>query len=476
MEKHASRAFPAVLVLEAFLSALVFSHIIAKYAWPKPFLATPLDQSLRAAVFALGTLAGLVAAGLVQPQRTNRKLFLLGLGATSISLCTTLLQSLYIDGMTTIVHTFATCAASSLVTIAWSERISSYPGSHRLYFLTAHTLFIVLITTAMVCMPAQGVIPIMEIAATAAIVLEVALLSLPRDAEETGEGAAGGAPVALSRHLLVIFFLFGFLQSSLCLIYRFQRPDILHADIGFFFCYFPLLLAATFFFLFFFQKRPGYIPFIAPLACLGLLIPPLFALGMSNSLHLSIVFTIACDVIVWSSGSPAAAQVIRLPRIRPLYLYQRSWGQIGKIVGYVLFFYILRQWSAPAENTAGLAFVATYAVVSLPGIAVLERMGMKAGRAQQPGRPPLPGFQQEGAPAPGPAALDELCARHALTNRERQVLRLLSRGRSIPYIQNELGISPGTAATHVNHIYQKLGVHTRQELFDLLEAAGTKSP
>lgn len=56
-----------------------------------------------------------------------------------------------------------------------------------------------------------------------------------------------------------------------------------------------------------------------------------------------------------------------------------------------------------------------------------------------------------------------------LTRREREILELLLEGRSVPIICERLVISEGTARTHVKHIYQKLDVHNRQELLDLVE-------
>ena len=55
-----------------------------------------------------------------------------------------------------------------------------------------------------------------------------------------------------------------------------------------------------------------------------------------------------------------------------------------------------------------------------------------------------------------------------LTRRESEVFALLARGRSIPYVRDALVISRETAATHAKHIYAKLGVHSRQELIDLV--------
>ncbi len=56
-----------------------------------------------------------------------------------------------------------------------------------------------------------------------------------------------------------------------------------------------------------------------------------------------------------------------------------------------------------------------------------------------------------------------------LSGREVDVLMLVARGRSTPRIQEELGLSSNTVNTHIRHIYQKLDVHSRQELLDLVE-------
>lgn len=78
-----------------------------------------------------------------------------------------------------------------------------------------------------------------------------------------------------------------------------------------------------------------------------------------------------------------------------------------------------------------------------------------------------------------PVAIDELVARvrrHLersavvdatpdlrLTSREHEVLLLLVRGLGPVEIAAELAISPSTVATHVEHLYAKLGVHTRAQ-------------
>ncbi|MBR2835633.1 MAG: hypothetical protein IKE43_08010 [Coriobacteriales bacterium] len=41
------------------------------------------------------------------------------------------------------------------------------------------------------------------------------------------------------------------------------------------------------------------------------------------------------------------------------------------------------------------------------------------------------------------------------------------KGVGLANSKTELGISTSTANTHIRHIYQKLSIHTKQELFDL---------
>jgi two-component system, NarL family, nitrate/nitrite response regulator NarL len=49
----------------------------------------------------------------------------------------------------------------------------------------------------------------------------------------------------------------------------------------------------------------------------------------------------------------------------------------------------------------------------------------------------------------------------ALTERERQVLKSISDGKSLPQIASELYLGVTTIKTHVQHLYEKLGVSDR---------------
>ena len=79
---------------------------------------------------------------------------------------------------------------------------------------------------------------------------------------------------------------------------------------------------------------------------------------------------------------------------------------------------------------------------------------------------------QEGAGIAGASIPAQTARRYGLTERETQILGYLARGRSAPFIREELSLSKSTVATHIRHIYDKLGVHSKQELLSLLEQEG----
>lgn len=63
----------------------------------------------------------------------------------------------------------------------------------------------------------------------------------------------------------------------------------------------------------------------------------------------------------------------------------------------------------------------------------------------------------------------ELTEASHLTERESQVLALLARGRNAAYIQESLSLSRNTIKSYVARVYGKLGVHSHQEVIDLVE-------
>ncbi len=66
-------------------------------------------------------------------------------------------------------------------------------------------------------------------------------------------------------------------------------------------------------------------------------------------------------------------------------------------------------------------------------------------------------------------ACDFLSARNKLSQRQKDVLKLLVTGRDIPHISESLCLSPNTVRTYRKALYASLNVHSKQELLDLIE-------
>ena len=102
-----------------------------------------------------------------------------------------------------------------------------------------------------------------------------------------------------------------------------------------------------------------------------------------------------------------------------------------------------------------LVLVATTVVLSANPSAFVPARHADDGEAREEGR-----FAR---------ACDEAMAEGGLSAREREIFLLLAKGRNAEYVANTFVISRYTAKTHINNIYRKLGIHTREELLDLVE-------
>ena len=63
---------------------------------------------------------------------------------------------------------------------------------------------------------------------------------------------------------------------------------------------------------------------------------------------------------------------------------------------------------------------------------------------------------------------DQLSKECKLSPREDEILRLYAQGKNGPAIEKELFIAEGTLKTHTRHIYEKLGITSRKELYKTL--------
>ncbi|MBR5259778.1 MAG: helix-turn-helix transcriptional regulator [Eggerthellaceae bacterium] len=59
-----------------------------------------------------------------------------------------------------------------------------------------------------------------------------------------------------------------------------------------------------------------------------------------------------------------------------------------------------------------------------------------------------------------------LAEQYGLSGRELEVLEQLAAGQTVPLAAKKLLVSQSTVKTHIRHVYEKMGIHTRQELHD----------
>lgn len=114
---------------------------------------------------------------------------------------------------------------------------------------------------------------------------------------------------------------------------------------------------------------------------------------------------------------------------------------------------------------ANLSYIVAFAVIAVVVIAMFPLHGKSVTDAQA-------AALESALSKPGTSEADRLASlasAYGLSPRETDVFMLLARGRSLPFIQQELHIATGTAQTHVRHIYGKMDVHTRQEFLDRIE-------
>lgn len=117
----------------------------------------------------------------------------------------------------------------------------------------------------------------------------------------------------------------------------------------------------------------------------------------------------------------------------------------------------------------GLAFVIT--IVSFWYLGMRVRKPVREGAIDQDGEALLADDTVPiGEHTLRRAACEALGARHGLTNREIDVLELLSEGHSQKRMAEALFLSLSSVQTYSKNIYRKMGIHSRQEVIDVVTA------
>lgn len=165
------------------------------------------------------------------------------------------------------------------------------------------------------------------------------------------------------------------------------------------------------------------------------------------------------DLLIWVAFSQIAfaqsrdsLKTIALMRLLSVLCYV-----VGAVAGIMLVGNSEVLHGNVAAETTVVGYLVVIATVLLLSS---EDMWMLSGRTH----PDLAGDDR----ASQEARLDAWFDRIGLTAREREIGVLLAYGRTQPWIAERLSISENTVGTHVRHIYQKAGVHDRQQFIDFV--------
>lgn len=199
--------------------------------------------------------------------------------------------------------------------------------------------------------------------------------------------------------------------------------------------------------------------------------------GMANSL-VAMGWLIA-DVISWCM----IAEAVRETRAPAFLLFGLGEAAISlmSLVGVALGLLFASRIGTEIVALLVLALVVVY-LSSTIVLFVLKDRTLGSGKSAEPGK----AADAQDAPAPAPApepvlivedrvqrSCAELAERAQLTPRETDVLGYLAQGRSTQYMAEHLCISENTMKSHVRNVYQKLGVHSKQDIIDIVNADGT---
>lgn len=67
------------------------------------------------------------------------------------------------------------------------------------------------------------------------------------------------------------------------------------------------------------------------------------------------------------------------------------------------------------------------------------------------------------------ARCEQIAELYCLTARETEIMILMAKGYTGSRIEDKLVLSRSTVSTHQQHIYQKMGIHSKQELLDIID-------
>lgn len=141
--------------------------------------------------------------------------------------------------------------------------------------------------------------------------------------------------------------------------------------------------------------------------------------------------------------------------------------QLGFAIGWLMIYFGTLAFGAGSESFAGirLSVVVVLVAVFVLFFPIQDHHAMDG----EPARTPDGSYLELTEREAWALRIEAVVKTYQLTPREEDILKYLARGRNAAYIQEKLVVSPHTVKSHVYNIYKKLGVHSQQQLIDLVD-------
>lgn len=456
MAQNRSRAKNGTVVLDAFAASLFWGYVAIAFGSTELQTAQFVGFGPEHTALIFGNIFALAAVGLLGPRARESHLFALGFAG---ALAAGMLHIISIGAPLAPLFPWSrllTCGASAILVLAWCERIASKTVEERSLFLALTSSFTIAIILLFLQLEYRYAALVCK-----ALFIASAAIGVRQARKAPASSTSSTEQPWFPPYLIVILFVFGFMISFLSILnWRAVASPQLSLPSGAdpflaVWTVLVLLVAAAAWILLPSHRTSLLTTILVPLASLGLLLPPYLHYGLRETLPAIIAFIVVCETIICSVGPTNAKKAFRVGGIAFVF-WIRSVGLIGMVIGYVAGIALFDLAGIAIDYDVSLAIFIAYAILCLTVAVVLGRIGLR-----MPSRD-----KQECSPV---AAARSLAERYRLTARETEVLELVAQGRNMTYVQKVLHISPGTSSTHINHIHQKLGVHSREELIDLVQ-------
>jgi DNA-binding CsgD family transcriptional regulator len=214
-----------------------------------------------------------------------------------------------------------------------------------------------------------------------------------------------------------------------------------------------------------FLSSKNQLKLFLPLAAV-IVFPLSFATGVAELILIFLLFSVFMLSLVTNySAISLCVGVFALSPLR-VFAYGRAFNLLGVLLG---FFFAAFAFSEPLVQNNGtiFAFCILILIFIFATTFILEDhypTSSDVGSSDE---------QAEMVETSSRDSWDERCkrvARHySLSPRQSEVFNLLAKGRNAAYIQEHLAISHCTTKAHIYNIYQKIDIHSRQELLTLIE-------